>query len=84
MSVFWDSIEWRTGHCGSFVKNSDYTLVSLDADLADLAALIGPPPRLIWLRCGNQWTGFIENLLRVHADTITAFEVGSAACLEIY
>jgi predicted nuclease of predicted toxin-antitoxin system len=67
-----------------FAKNNNYTLVSLDADLADLAALLGPPPRLIWLRCGNQRTGVIENLLRAHREAIAAFEGSSAVCLEIY
>jgi predicted nuclease of predicted toxin-antitoxin system len=67
-----------------FAKNNGYTLVSLDADLADLAVLLGPPPQLIWLRCGNQRTDVIENLLRTHAESIAAFEGGSAACLEIY
>jgi len=41
-------------------------------------------PELIWLRCGNQRTDVIENLLRTHAESIAAFEGGSAACLEIY
>jgi predicted nuclease of predicted toxin-antitoxin system len=77
-----DRVEDRT--LWDFARNSDYTLVSLDADLADSAALLGPPPRLIWLRCGNQPTGAIESLLRTHVETIAAFEVTSAACLEIY
>jgi predicted nuclease of predicted toxin-antitoxin system len=67
-----------------FARDNDYTLVPLDADLADLAVLLGLPPRLIWSRCGNQRTGVIENLLRAHAETIAAFESGPAACLEIY
>jgi predicted nuclease of predicted toxin-antitoxin system len=67
-----------------FAKNNGYTIVSLDADLADLAALLGPPPQLIWLRCGNQRTSIIENLLRSRAKAITAIEAGSAACLEVY
>jgi predicted nuclease of predicted toxin-antitoxin system len=77
-----DRVDDRT--LWDFAKNNGYTLVSLDADLADLATLLGPPPRLIWLRCGNQRTGAVENLLRSHAQTIAAFEVTSAACLEIY
>lgn len=38
----------------------DYLLVTQDADFADRAALIGPPPKIIWLRCGNQPTRVIE------------------------
>jgi predicted nuclease of predicted toxin-antitoxin system len=61
-----------------------YTLVSLDADFAEMAALLGPPPKVIWLRCGNQSTAIIERPLSQHATAIKAFEAGPAACLEIY
>jgi predicted nuclease of predicted toxin-antitoxin system len=61
-----------------------FMLVSLDADFAEMAALLGPPPKLIWLRCGNQPTAAIEILLRDHAEAIAAFEHDEAACLEIY
>ncbi len=64
--------------------NNGFTLVSLDADFAERATLVGPPPKVIWLRCGNQPTEIIEKLLRHHADTIAAFEYSEAACLEIY
>ena len=49
-----------------------------------LAVLAGPPPKVIWLRCGNQPTEFIEKLLRTHVEAIVAFEQDTAACLEIY
>jgi predicted nuclease of predicted toxin-antitoxin system len=58
--------------------------VSLDADFAEMASLLGPPPKVIWLRCGNQPTAVIERLLRGHADLIATFERDAAACLEIY
>ena len=67
-----------------FAKANGYTLVSFDADFADLAALLGPPPQVIWLRCGNQRTSAIEKLLRAHAEAIAAVEFDSVACLEIY
>jgi predicted nuclease of predicted toxin-antitoxin system len=43
-----------------FAKAGNYTLVSLDSDFADMATLLGPPPRVIWLRCGNQSTAVID------------------------
>jgi predicted nuclease of predicted toxin-antitoxin system len=49
-----------------------------------MAALYGPPPKVIWLRCGNQPTQAIEKLIRDHAQAIDAFEQDpSATCLEI-
>jgi predicted nuclease of predicted toxin-antitoxin system len=59
-------------------------LVSLDADFAELAALRGPLPKVIWLRCGNQPTSIVEALLRSHGEAIAGFEHDAAACLEIY
>ena len=67
-----------------YAGSNGYVLVSLDADFAEMAALIGPPPKVIWLRPGNQPTAVIERLLRDHAETIAAFERDAAACLEIY
>lgn len=73
-----DSALWKYAGANGFI------LVSLDADFADMAALLGPPPKVIWLRCGNQPTAAIEGLLRHHAGAIAAFEHDAAVCLEIY
>jgi len=68
-----------------FAKANGFTIVSLDSDFADMAALFGPPPKVIWLRCGNQTSAVIEKLFRNHADAIRAFEHDAgAACWEIY
>ena len=61
-----------------------YALVSLDADFAELATLRGAPPKVIWLRCGNQATAMVADLLHKHREAIAAFEGDDAACLEIY
>lgn len=68
-----------------YAKFNKFTLVSLDADFAEMAALLGPPPKVIWLRCGNQPTAVIETLLRDHSNAIGTFELDTAAaCIEIY
>ena len=68
-----------------YARMNGFTLVSHDSDFADMATLIGPPPKVIWLRCGNQPTSVIEKLLREHVDAIAAFASDdAAACLEIY
>jgi predicted nuclease of predicted toxin-antitoxin system len=73
-----DQAVWRHAAANGFL------LVSLDADFAEMATLLGPPPKVIWLRCGNQPTRIIERLLRRHADAIVAFASDDVACLEIY
>jgi Uncharacterized protein conserved in bacteria len=74
-----DRAVWQHAKAGGF------TLVTLDADFAEMAILAGPPPKVIWLRRGNQPTAAFEKLLRDHAEAIAAFERDeSAACLELY
>jgi len=34
-------------------KVNGFVLVSQDADFADMATLYGPPPKVVWLRCGK-------------------------------
>jgi predicted nuclease of predicted toxin-antitoxin system len=68
-----------------FAKAQSFTIVSQDSDFADMASLFGPPPKVIWLRCGNQTTQFIEQLFRAHAEVINSFDAATdAACYELY
>ncbi len=68
----------------SYARANGYALVSLDADFAEMATLLGPPPKVIWLRQGNLPTPAVEALLRSHAEAIGVFDSDAAACLEIY
>jgi predicted nuclease of predicted toxin-antitoxin system len=69
----------------NYAKINRFGLISLDSDFAEMAALLGPPPKVIWLRCGNQSTATLETLLRGQVAAITSFELDErAACLEIY
>lgn len=74
-----DSEIWEFARAGSFA------IVTMDSDFADIAALRGAPPKILWLRCGNQTATAIERLLRDYAELIAAFEGNSdVACLELY
>jgi predicted nuclease of predicted toxin-antitoxin system len=68
-----------------YAKRNGFIIVTLDSDFAEMAALMGPPPKVIWLRCGNQPTAVLEAQLRSQTDAITTFGRNArAACLEIY
>lgn len=67
-----------------YAATHSFALVTLDADFAEMAALKGPPPKVIWLRCGNQPTAAVQFLLRNHVEIIRMFAQDAAACLEIY
>lgn len=73
-----DRAIWR------YAAANGFALVTLDADFIELAAMLGAPPKLIWLRRGNQRTEAIEQMLRANAEAIAAFENNDALCLEIY
>lgn len=79
MDVSDDRVIW------DFAKRNGFVLVTQDSDYAELAALYGAPPKVIWLRCGNQPTDQIESLLRRNLSQIKAFEADAmVACLELY
>src|SRR5258708_20024372 len=74
-----DGVIWQ------HAKANGFHLVTQDADFAEMAVLYGPPPKVIWLRCGNQPTAVVVKLLRDHAEIILSFEQDStASCWEIY
>ena len=68
-----------------YAKTHGYIVVSLDSDFFDKLSLHGPPPKLVWLHCGNQRTAFIEKLLRAHVARIADLDADPGqACLEIW
>jgi predicted nuclease of predicted toxin-antitoxin system len=67
-----------------YAKANRYVVVTLDADFVEMAALFGPPPKIIRLRCGNQPTAIVEELLRVYAEVIADFEHDEHGSLELY
>ena len=56
-----DRTIWR------YAAENAFCIVTLDADFADLSTLLGAPPKVVWLKCGNRSTAFIEDLLRSHS-----------------
>jgi predicted nuclease of predicted toxin-antitoxin system len=79
LSEVGDRILW------DYAKANGFTIVSQDVDFAEMAAVLGSPPKVIWLRAGNQSTAAISTLMRLHADLILTFgSDNDAACLEIY
>jgi predicted nuclease of predicted toxin-antitoxin system len=67
-----------------FARANAYKIVSQDADFAEMAVLMGSPPKVIWIRAGNQSRAQIATLLLRQADLILTFENDEAVCLEIY
>ena len=57
-----------------FAMQHGFALVSQDADFAERSRLLGSPPKLAWLRCGNSTTPHIENILRQNANLLSELE----------
>src|SRR5205823_13489204 len=57
----------------NYARQNDFVIVTQDADFENLSLLHGAPPKVIWLRCGNQPTKVIADLLRRHFEDIQSF-----------
>lgn len=64
-----------------YADKQGYVLVSKDSDFRQLAFLLGPPPKAIWLRAGNRSTTAIAELLRSAADDIARFAASEEEAL---
>lgn len=64
-----------------FAGEHDFTVVSKDSDFRQLAFLLGPPPKAIWLRVGNATTIEVLEVIRQHHDTIVGFAASNEEAL---
>ena len=53
-----------------YAKANGYGIVSQDVDFAERSRLYGAPPKVVWLRCGNQTPQQVEKILRGHFEFI--------------
>ena len=68
-----------------YARQHGFVVVTQDAHFYDLSLLHGAPPKVLWLRCGNQPTDFIEQLIRSYTPEIYEFSKDDKlSCLELY
>jgi predicted nuclease of predicted toxin-antitoxin system len=58
-----------------------YLIVSKDSDFRQLAFLLGPPPKAVWLRVGNRSTAAIAEVLSRGAEVIARFAASEEEAL---
>ncbi len=56
-----------------FAKSNALTIVTFDSDFVDLSIVKGFPPKIIWLKTGNQTTGSIAEILNMNVLSIAHF-----------
>ncbi len=68
-----------------YAIDNGYVIATRDADFYELNLLYGQPPRVIWLKTGNQGkSATIKVLQNNHAAIGQAFLSDGKSCIEIY
>ncbi len=68
-----------------YAKENDFIIVTRDSDFHELSTLYGVPPRIIWLKTGNQSKeSTLRSLLEHKVQIDTALFQENKSCIEIY
>jgi len=68
-----------------YAKTHGYVIVTKDADFLDMSLLYGQPPKIIWLKIGNQTKAvMIKALLENRTEIERVLITEGKACVEIY
>ena len=65
----------------AYARSHGFSIVSKDADFADMSFVRGSPPKVVLLRVGNAGTQQIEALLRRSAPMLEHFEADDVQSL---
>jgi len=68
-----------------YARGNGCVIVTRDSDFYDLSTIYGQPPKVIWLRTGNQTKAATVSALLNHRQAIeNALFAEDKACVEIY
>ncbi|MGH8548735.1 MAG: DUF5615 family PIN-like protein [Methylococcales bacterium] len=74
-----DCVVWQ------FAKANGFVIVTRDSDYYEMSTLYGQPPKVIWIRAGNQTkVAVIAALINYRAAIKKALDADGKACIEIY
>lgn len=57
----------------ALAASQDYVVVSKDSDFYQRSLIQGAPPKIIWLKVGNNKTSVVASLLRDNVDVVREF-----------
>ena len=67
-----------------YAIDNDFVIVTKDADFYDMTVLYGQPPKIVWLKMGNQSKAATIKTLLDHQQAIEqALIINNHACIEI-
>ena len=68
-----------------YARQNSFMLVTQDSDFHEMSVLFGFPPKIIWLKCGNQPKNVIKKKLLDNHSVISQFyQNEEVSCIEIY
>jgi len=68
-----------------YAHDNNYVIVTKDSDFYEMSLLYGQPPKIIWLKIGNQTkAATIRVLIENSADIERLLIAEDKACIEIY
>lgn len=68
-----------------YARVHELVLVTQDSDFHEMSVLYGFPPKIIWLKCGNQPKKVIaQRLIDNHAAIEQFYKNDGLGCIEIY
>lgn len=68
-----------------YAIDNDFVIVTKDADYYDMTVLYGQPPKIVWLKMGNQSKAATIKTLQDNQQAIEkALMVDGKACIEIF
>ncbi|MCX7101206.1 MAG: DUF5615 family PIN-like protein [Methylobacter sp.] len=68
-----------------YAKAHDYVIVTKDSDFYEMSLLYGQPPKIIWLKIGNQTkAATIRALTEKNLEIERLLTAENKACIEIY
>lgn len=68
-----------------YARKNGFVIVSQDSDFNERGLIHGYPPKVIWIRCGNTATDYIQDILRRHHSDLLEFHANrDSACIELY
>jgi predicted nuclease of predicted toxin-antitoxin system len=68
-----------------YARTNGFVLVTKDSDFHELSVLLGAPPKVIWLKSGNQSKAVMVNALLANQTAIEkALVEDGKICVEIY
>ncbi len=64
-------------------REAGANVMTKDADFAEMVGRLGPPPRVLWLRCGNTSNAAMRELLSRELSRALARLAAGAAVVEL-